>query len=171
MTAKQAPSDKPGPRAGRPVMPADYGVQDPQGGSGLLTWEDTIPKIAAAHNYWIGSTRPDGRPHAMPVWGLWLRDSFLFSTGRSSRKALNIAHEAYIVAHLESGDDVVVLEGIAREISDAALLAEFVEAYDKKYGFRVDTSDVKNVYYAMKPQVAFAWLEKDFVGGATRWQF
>ena len=171
MPDKDAQSDQSEPQAGRPDMPADYGIQDPNSGSGMLAWERTLPKIAAARNYWIGSTRPDGRPHDMPVWGLWLRDRFLFSTGRSSRKAINIGRQPYIVVHLESGDDVVILEGLAQEITDQALLAEFVEAYDKKYGFRPDTSDIHNVYYELKPQVAFAWLESDFVGGATRWRW
>jgi nitroimidazol reductase NimA-like FMN-containing flavoprotein (pyridoxamine 5'-phosphate oxidase superfamily) len=161
----------PGPQGGRPMMPADYGIKEPKSGSGLRSWSETTGKIAAAHNYWIGTTRPDGRPHAMPVWGLWLNESFFFSTGRRSRKALNLAHAPYLVVHLESGDDVVILEGTAREVTDQALLAEFVEAYDKKYSFRPDPKDANNAYYTLDLRVAFAWLESDFVGGATRWQF
>ncbi len=107
----------------------------------------------------------------MPVWGVWVRDTLLFSTSRSSRKGRNLAHQPEIVVHLESGDEAVVLEGIAEEATDPQLLAEFVEAYDTKYKFRPDPSEPGNVTYALHPRVAFAWLEKDFPGGATRWQF
>ena len=173
MSERKGKPEKPGskPKSDRPSMPADYGIQGPKSGSGLGSWDETIPKLAEARNYWIGTTRPNGHAHAMPVWGLWLRGRFLFSTGRSSRKALNLAHEPYLVVHLESGDDVVILEGVAQEVSDPQLLAEFVEAYDQKYAVRPDPNDVNNIYYSVSPQVAFAWTESDFPGGATRWKF
>jgi len=173
MSEKENRDTRPGlkSKSDRPSMPLEYGILGPKSGSGLISWSETTPKIAAARNYWIGTTRPDGRPHAMPVWGLWLRERFLFSTGRTSRKALNLAHGPLLVVHLESGDDVVILEGTAHEVTDAQLLAEFVEAYDRKYAFRPDPADTKNVYYALRLERAFAWLESDFPGGATRWQF
>lgn len=159
------------PKPSRPVMPREYGIKGPKSGSGLLSWADTSRKIAAARNYWIGTTRPDGRPHAMPVWGVWLHEAFLFSTSRSSRKALNLVRQPYLIVHLESGDDVVILEGVARVTDDPALMTEFIVAYDQKYAFRPDPHDTKNVTYLLRPQLAFAWLESDFPGGATRWQF
>ena len=165
------PNKKAPPTAGRPIMPADYGIQPPDKASGLLSWAEAGRKIAAAHNYWVSTTRPDGRPHAMPVWGVWVRETLLFSTGRASRKGRNLAQQPYVVVHLESGDDVVILEGIVQEALDPQLLAEFVDAYDAKYKVRPDTTDPNKVTYALRPQVALAWLESDFVGGATRWQF
>jgi len=159
------------PTPGRPVMPADYGLQPPEGGSGLLSWEQVSRKIATSRNYWINTTRPDGRPHAMPVWGVWVRETFLFSTSRASTKGRNLAHQPDLVVHLESGDDVVILEGLAQPVDDPALLAEFVAAYDLKYNVRPDIADPKNVTLALRLKVALAWLESDFVGGATRWQF
>jgi nitroimidazol reductase NimA-like FMN-containing flavoprotein (pyridoxamine 5'-phosphate oxidase superfamily) len=152
-------------------MPADYGIQPPDGGSGLLSWAETSSKIASARSYWVCTARPDGRPHAMPVWGVWLHESLLFSTGRASRKGRNLAQQPYLVVHLESGEDVVILEGLAQEARDPALLADFVEAYDAKYQVRPDINDPNSINYILRPQVALAWLESDFIGGATRWQF
>ena len=40
---------------------------------------------------WVCSTRPDGRPHAMPVWALWIDGALWFSTDPSSYKARNLA--------------------------------------------------------------------------------
>ncbi len=165
------PTPHPQPKPTRPFMPDDYGIKVADAGSGLMDWARVSEQIAAARNYWICTTRPDGRPHAMPVWGVWVHETFLFATSRASRKGRNLARQPDIVVHLESGDEAVILEGIAEEATDPQLLAEFTEVYDAKYQFRPDTSDSKNVTYALRPKVAFAWLEKDFAGGATRWQF
>ncbi len=157
------------PVSGRPQVPASYGIPREPGDAGA--WDAVADKIAAARNYWIASTRPDRRPHAMPVWGVWLDGQLLFATDRKSRKGRNIAANPAVVVHLESGDDVVVLEGEPREATDAQLLARYVDAYDAKYAFRPNTSDTATVTYALRPSVAFTWLESDFRATATRWSF
>lgn len=159
------------PQAGRPVMPGGYGLEPPQGGSGLMGWERARQQLAQARNYWVGTTRPDGRPHVMPVWGLWLDEAFWFSTHRLSRKGRNLSHNANVAVHLESGDDVVILEGVAQAVTDPARLVRFADAYQAKYSFRPDPTDTQNVVYAVHLRTAFGWLEADFPGGATRWQF
>ncbi len=168
---RPAPQASPKPKVGRPSMPKDYGLKGPRSGSGLIPWQRAERQLAQSRNYWIGTVRPDGRPHAMPVWGLWLDGAFLFSTSRSSQKARNLARNPALVVHLESGDDVVILEGAAEEVVDPAWLGRFVDAYDSKYQVRVDAGDPKNVIYALRVRTAFAWLEADFPGGATRWRF
>jgi general stress protein 26 len=160
-----------GPISSRPLMPAEYGLQGEQEGSGLIPWERVEEQLAAARSYWIGTTRPDGRPHAMPVWGLWLNGAFFFSTSRNSRKARNIAENPAMVVHLESGDNVVILEGRAELETDRAVLQDFVDDYEDKYQFRPEPDDPNNGYYRLHLQTAFAWLEADFPGGATRWEF
>jgi len=107
----------------------------------------------------------------MPVWGVWLDERLLFSTSRASQKGRNLARDPRVVVHLESGDEVVILEGLAEEENDVGRLTRFADAYDAKYHFRPDIDDQENVTYAVLPQMAFGWLEKDFPGGATRWRF
>ena len=98
------------PQAARPDMP-DYGIS--ADADGLLPWQHVSEQMAAARNYWIGTVRPDGRPHATPVWGVWVDETFYFGMGPRSVKARNLAANPALVVHLESGDDVVVLEGVA----------------------------------------------------------
>src|SRR4029077_18323417 len=50
----------------RPATPGYFRPADE--GSGLLDWEETAARFAAAKNYWIGTASASGRPHAMPVW-------------------------------------------------------------------------------------------------------
>jgi PPOX class probable F420-dependent enzyme len=152
-------------------MPKGYGLKGPRSGSGLMPWSQAAVRLAAARNYWIGTVRADGRPHAMPVWGVWLDEALLFSTDRASLKARNLARDSRVLVHLESGDEVVIFEGVAEELVDPARLAQFAEMYDAKYHFRPDLNNRQNVTYVVRPQAAWGWLEKDFPGGATRWQF
>jgi len=57
---------------------------------------------ARSRNYWICTSRPDGRPHSMPVWGFWTDGALYFGTERSSRKGKNLAHNYAVSVHLES---------------------------------------------------------------------
>lgn len=148
----------------RPQMPTGYGVAAEA--DGQLDWPDVVRRLAAARNYWLCTTRPDGRPHAMPVWGLWLEDGVVFSTDPASRKGRNLADRPAAVIHLESGDDVVVLEGNVLQF--AGDRTAFADAYHAKYDFRPDPGPTQGVY-AMRPHVVLAWREADFPRSATRW--
>ena len=166
-------STPPAPRASRPNIP--YGLLDATEGDGLFPWSRVSERMLAAHIYWIGTTRPDGRPHVMPVWGIWLDETFYFSTGANSVNGRNLAANPSLTVHLESGEDVIVLEGRAEEISEPPLIARINDVYGPKY----DWDQRMPSFYALRPTVAFAWLcrgggpasEKDFTGTATRWRF
>jgi PPOX class probable F420-dependent enzyme len=151
------------------MMPKTYGIAGRR--AAMLPWSWARRRLAAAHNYWIATTRPDGRPHAMPIWGVWLDETLLFSTARRSRKARNLARRPRAVVHLESGDQTVILEGRVREVTDRALLGRYANAYDAKYRFRPEPGDRTNVTYALAARVAFAWRERDFPKSATRFAF
>jgi hypothetical protein len=158
------------PEPSRPGMPASYGIG--RGGSApgeLLPWARVEEWLAAARNYWICTTRPDGRPHAKPVWGLWMDGLLMFSTDPSSVTARNIAAGSPVQAHLESGDDVAILEGRLERPSDPALLARFADAYDSKYGIRVDVSHAETPILALRPNTVLSWEEKNYPETATRW--
>src|SRR5215468_1785833 len=76
-----------------------------------LPWRWATARLEAARTYWIATTRPDGRPHSRPVWGVWLDNAFYFSTG--SLAAGNLVVQPAITVHLESGEEVVIVEGVA----------------------------------------------------------
>ena len=158
------------PTPGRPKMGGDYGVPTEGSGADLLPWSTIEEWLTTSRNYWVTTASPAGRPHAMPVWGLWLDGAVIFSTGRASRKGRNIAANPEVIVHLESGDDVVVLEGRLQEVKDRDLLKRFEDDYEKKYEFRPDTKGSDPIY-ALRPRVVLSWLEKDFVNSATRWTF
>lgn len=151
-------------------MPAGYGIA-PVASAEMVGWADVCDKVSKSRNYWVATTRPDGRPHVMPVWGVWLDDAVVFSTDPKSRKAQNLAANPEVVVHLESGDDVVILEGAVEQVRDSDALARFADVYDEKYGFRIDISNADFGIYGLRPRAAFAWREQDFPNSATRLRF
>lgn len=152
-------------------MPKDYGIAAGPPDTATYPWSRAAKQLAEARNYWLCTTRPDGRPHAMPVWALWRDGACYFSTSPRSRNGLNIEANASVVLHLESGDDVVILEGAAERVADPALLARYADAYDAKYHWRVDPTSPDQAIYVLRPHVAFTWLERAFAESAVRWRF
>ena len=63
-----------------PHMPG-YGVLPAEEGRGLLPFEWASERLVRSRSYWVSTVRPDGRPHLMPVWGVFVDDVFTFSTG------------------------------------------------------------------------------------------
>lgn len=153
----------------RPHMPKDYGILAKDEGSGLLPWSRVGERLLASRNYWIHSTRPDGRPHVKPVWGLWFEEHFYFGTNPKSVAGQNLSINPSLSVHLESGDDVVLLEGTIEPVTDPALLLRLDEAYLTKYSYHL-TLEGAGVY-SLRHRVVFSWLERDFIGSATKFIF
>ncbi len=153
----------------RPAM-RNYGIATED--TGLMSWDWVDGQMAKARSYWICSTRPDGRPHAAPVWGVWYEGVLYFSTDTESRKARNLAARPDVVVHLESGDDSVILEGVVEVITDRTLLRQVGKAYAQKYPPYDPVGDeTPGLWYALRPATALAWQEHDFPHTATRWDF
>jgi len=162
------------PKASRPYWPD--ALQSPTDAmTGLKPWSWALDRLEKSHNYWISTTRPDGRPHLMVVWGIWREDAFWFSTGPRTRKAKNIGAEPHCVIATEKADEAVILEGTAQEIKDRSLWKEIAESYDRKYGGEIlpllESSG--GSIFRVEPQVAFGQDEHaaNFLESATRWQF
>lgn len=146
------------PTARRPSFPG-YGV--PDGPEGMLPWTWAEERLAGSRNYWVATVGP----HASPVWGLWQDGGLLFSCGRQSRKARALAEDPRIVVHLESGDDVVIVEGA---VEPAVATDADVEAYECKYDYRPDPGEG---WYRVVPKRALAWREVEYPRSATRYDF
>ena len=145
--------------------------------SDMLSWDYVDSRMRDSVNYWIASTGSDGRPHAVPVWGAWLQDVFYFvGTGRKVR---NLRVNPHAVVHLESGDDVVLIEGSFEEISlpSQELLRQVDEEFVRKYktyrpsehlNDRTKSSFPPDGLFAVLPQLVIAW--SGMASDATRWR-
>src|SRR5213593_4156987 len=126
------------PRASRPHMPG-YVISDANSGDGLLPWSWAVERLSNTQNYFLSTVRSDGRPHVMPIWGVWLAGAFYFSTGKSSVKARNLAVNANCVLCAGGADEAAILEGIAEVVTSRTTLKKFGAAYIAKYNFDVST--------------------------------
>jgi nitroimidazol reductase NimA-like FMN-containing flavoprotein (pyridoxamine 5'-phosphate oxidase superfamily) len=156
------------PKASRPRMPG-YGIVDANSGKGLLPWSWARERLVNAHNYFLATVRPDGRPHSMPVWGVWVDDCFCFSTGAESQKARNLAANSYCVVSPEDAHDAVVVEGIAELARDATYLEHAAAAYFEKYKWKLEPS--MGPIFVVQPRVAYGLIEYEMTATATRWEF
>lgn len=151
------------PTASRPNFPASYGIAE--GAEGQLDWSWAVERLIASRNYWVITADGSGRPHASPVWGLWLDDALVFGTSPDSRKAKNLIRDPRVVVHLESGDEVVVLEG---KIERGPIDDGIADIYKEKYDFRPEPGEG---WFWLRPSSALAWTESEYPKTATRFSF
>jgi hypothetical protein len=146
---------------GRPHIPG-YGV--PRNKTGLLSWNHVASRTEQSRNYWIVTSGGDGQPHAVPTWGVWLDDTLYFGGGRDVRWARNLRANPSAAAHLESGDDVVIIEGGVEFVEGGhdAVLLRVQDGYETKYGMRHPAP-----FWALRPARVLAW--SDLGRDATRW--
>jgi PPOX class probable F420-dependent enzyme len=151
-----------------------YGVLPAGEGTGLLPWAEVERRLTVAHDYWCATVRPDGAPHVMPVWGVWLEGQLWFSSSLRSRKARNLDADPRCTLTTDDAGDPAVLEGTARRETDRAALESFLAAVNAKYhaGLTIDFLDpAVNGSYAVTPRRVFALNHDDFTGSPTRWTF
>jgi nitroimidazol reductase NimA-like FMN-containing flavoprotein (pyridoxamine 5'-phosphate oxidase superfamily) len=120
------------------------GQIDPRYGDASATpppWPDIERLLADAQLYWIITVRADGRPHAVPLVGVWQDGAFAFCTGPEEQKKRNLDADPHVAVTTgstgangwASGKDVVV-EGTAVRVTDAQALQALADAWYAKYG-------------------------------------
>ena len=153
----------------RPRLPKSYGIEPVSETSELLPWSFVESRMADARNYWLATVSQVNIPHAAPVWGVWHAGALFFGTDPASRKARNLAVNPQSVFHLESGDEVVIMEGLAVQVTDRHFLDQINNLYTQKYDIDVDL--LNTLTFRLQPRRAFAWLESAYPQTATRWEF
>jgi hypothetical protein len=164
------------PRAEQPWMP-DYGVDAATWVP--LPWSWAAERLAGNRNFWIVTVSADGRPHALPVWGVWedAEGRFAFSCSPRARKARNLAGNPHAVVMTDDTVECLSVEGQANPVIDEPRLAEWVDRYLAKY--RPMAQDLsaeflrRHLMMEFVPDRAFAVIEREdeFSTRATRWVF
>jgi PPOX class probable F420-dependent enzyme len=161
------------PTSARPYMPA-YGVLPPDQGTGLLPWQWAVDRLQASRNFWVATVWPDGRPHLMPVWAVWLDGMLWFSSALNSRKVRNIQAGSDVSISVQDPLNPVVVEGSARIVTGEPALRAFINAVNDKYdaSYGMDLADpAANATVTVKPRWAFGLQDGDFGGSPTKWTF
>src|SRR5437764_3047540 len=120
------------------------GKIDPRYGDASATpppWAAIERLLTDAQLYWIITVRMDGRPHAVPLVGVWHDGAFAFCTGSEEQKQRNLDANANVAVTTGSlgangwntGKDVVV-EGGAVRVTEPETLQQLAAAWFAKYG-------------------------------------
>lgn len=91
----------------------------------------------ALTTWFLGSTRPEGRPHSAGVGALWHDDDLYFTSGPAARKARNLAANPACTISVKLQGIDVVLEGEAARVTDGPTL-EAVAARYREGGWPVE---------------------------------
>ena len=155
----------------------DYGVDTPVWAP--LPWSWAVERLLANRNFWVVTVSAQGRPHALPVWGVWDvgENRFAFSCGPRSRKARNLAANAQAAIMTEDTVECLSIEGRAVLVRDTGRQDVWIERYLAKY--RPMSADLsaefirQNLIVEFEPERAFGVIERedDFSTRATRWTF
>ena len=159
----------------RPAM-SDYGVDTAEWEG--LPWSWAAERLVANRNFWVVTANQHGRPHALPVWGVWHDGDqrFAFSCGPRSRKAANIAVNPMVVVAIDNTVECVAIEGKATAV-EGDRADTWIERYLDRY--RAEAPDLTaeflraNRIFEVRPERAFGIIEREdaFANRATRWRF
>ncbi|MBE7432888.1 MAG: pyridoxamine 5'-phosphate oxidase family protein [Anaerolineales bacterium] len=92
----------------RPKFPKGY-VDNP---ISEVPWEYVEEKLTNAKHYWMCSVRPNGRPHVVPRWAVYLDGRLYYDGSPETRHARNIFENPNVTVNLEDGQKAIILEGI-----------------------------------------------------------
>jgi hypothetical protein len=146
-----------------------------QAASGDVTaWPEARDRLSGSRNVWLCGV-DGGRPHARPLWAVWLAEGLGFSTG--SPVLRRACDGGPLTATTEGGDDPVILEGTGHRVLDRPVLERFVDALNEKYEWSASATDDgmadddgnTGPVFVLRPGLAFAWGRD--MAAPTRWRF
>jgi hypothetical protein len=79
--------------------------------------------------FFLGTSRPDGRPHAAGIGALWLDGNLYFTSGPGTRKSRNLAANPACTISVRLDDIDLVLEGEAARVADRPTLEQVAALY------------------------------------------
>ena len=159
------------PKITRPHFPEGY-LEAP---TSYLTWFEVKKRLEEAIHYWLCTTHPDGRPHVIPKWGVWIDTKFYFDGSPDTRHAHNILTQPNVAVHLESGAEAVIVNGQCWAIvkPESELAVEVARLYTQKYaplGYKpAPTQWDQGGLFEVTARTILAWTK--FTENPTRFTF
>ena len=161
------------PTATAARFPSDYGQTD-ESLAEVLEWSDVSDLIARSSNYFVATTRPDGRPYVRPVDGTFVDGALCFGGSPETRWVRHLAERPDVSVSLPDDDHAVILEGAAELIADpeSDLWAALAPAQAAKYPqYFSAESPTFHPFWALRPARVYAWSLTGFPAKATRFDF
>jgi general stress protein 26 len=145
------------------------GYQMPQDTTNLLSWEFVSAHMAAACHYWLTTISAQGRPHTVPVWGLWYKNRLHFEGSMQTAWARHLVRNPHITVHLPNPEQVIIIEGTAHIIEDDAIDSTEWERLDTRFQSKYQV-EKGSPYWYVEPRKVLAW-DGGGLQTMTRWLF
>ena len=135
-----------------------------------LSWEEVDERLTSALHYWLVTTRPDGRPHVVPVDGMWLDGACYFGGDPATVHARNLRADPRAAIHLDDAQAATIAEGVAEVHTPKLSFAQQLDAAArKKYGYSAGANLYLGGVWRLRPTTVLAWTRLD--QDATRFRF
>jgi hypothetical protein len=146
---------------------------------GILEGSEPSPEVT----WFLGTVRPDGRPHAAGIGALWHEGALYFTSSPDARKAKDLVARAAATLSVRLTGIDLVFEGTVARVTDPATLATVAERY-RAGGWPAEVQDDAltapfsapsagpppwNVYELTYTTVFGVATSEPY--GATRWRF
>jgi len=135
----------------------------PEPASVDATLRNLVKRFAESDCSWLGSTRPDGRPHSAPVWHVWHQGRIYVITTSKAVKITNIQHYPSIVISHPDPMNPIIIEGWA--ILTPAVRPQLQPLFAAKYDWDIETSPNYDAIIEIVPTKLLAWGQY----GEGRW--
>ncbi|MEX2033390.1 MAG: pyridoxamine 5'-phosphate oxidase family protein [Candidatus Colwellbacteria bacterium] len=107
---------------------------------------------------YIATTRPDGRPHVMPIWFIYHEGKIYFETDATTTKFKNIQHNNKVMI-VFGGKSTYIVEGSVQWCKENELSFPIRKMYWEKYGEAMDDSYIteKTFLFELIPEKEQSW--------------
>ena len=92
-----------------------------------------MDRLRAEKFTWLSSTRPDGRPHSVPMWHVVHGNRIWFATPSTSVKVQNLVENPSVTIALPDPSNVVIVEAWATRHPE--MWDELAPMFDDRYGW------------------------------------
>jgi nitroimidazol reductase NimA-like FMN-containing flavoprotein (pyridoxamine 5'-phosphate oxidase superfamily) len=163
------------PRRDRPRLPKGYITRAPRG---MLEWRDAEHILRTGRYFWLATTDPDGAPHLVQQWGVWIDETLYFEGSERTRWARNLARDPRLGFGTQSGTraaygdaTVQVVRGVERALAER-IAKQYAAKYGRTFSYRPKPSQYeKGHVFRARPAKIIVFDVKLFNTSATRFVF
>ena len=118
---------------------------------------NTDPRLDSERNLWLSTTRPNGKPHLIPIWFVWVDECFYLCTSdENTVKVRNLRANPRASVALEDGNRPLIAECTARLLAKP-FPESVVTAFAEKFEWNIDSDASYTILIELIPEKWLSW--------------